>query len=164
MNNDGDFGGTPTQFNFKQSVAFRLTRRHIVDVKVHGQNNVKQLYSIFLEQYFVLAAATSAKAAYLINGKTLLNLPYLPVGTSKILPLQGEMLNGMHDTFSNVDILFKHEKSIVGQKIFTMVSKRLQGRRTHHKVKPFGNLSVVLLGDFNQLPPVCDSQLFKANA
>ena len=59
----------------------------------------------------------------------------------------------MQDTFSNVGLLFIDEKSTVGEKIFTMVSKRLQETRPHYKDKSFGNLSVVLLGDFNQLPP-----------
>ena len=53
---------------------------------------------------------------------------------------------------------------MVGQKIFTMISKSLQEARPHYKDKRFGNLSVVLLGDFKQLSPVCDSPLFKANA
>ena len=55
------------------------------------------------------------------------------------------------------------EKSMVGQKILTMVGKRIQEGRPHYKDKPFGNLSVVLLGDFKHLPPVCDSRLVKAS-
>ena len=70
----------------------------------------------------------------------------------------------MHDTFSNVGILFIDEKSMVGLKTFTMVSKRLQEARPHYKDKPFGNRSVVLLGDFQPLSPVCDSPLFIAIA
>ena len=92
--------------NFKQSVAFGLFRRHILSVKVHGQDNVQQLLlnisgaagtgkSFFLNTVkrsvkeelgrdgFVQAAAPSGTAAYLINGKTLHSLFYLPVGTSK---------------------------------------------------------------------------------
>ena len=51
---------------------------------------------------------------------------------------------------------------MAGQKIFTMVSKRLQETRPHYKDKSFGNLSVVLLVDFKQLPKVCDYLIFKA--
>ena len=41
--NDGDFGGTPTQLNFKQLVAFGLFRRHILNVKVRGQDGIQQI-------------------------------------------------------------------------------------------------------------------------
>ena len=40
---DGDFGGTSTQLNFKYSVASDLIRRHIINVKVYGHDNVQQL-------------------------------------------------------------------------------------------------------------------------
>ena len=113
---------------------------------------------------FVQAAAPSGTAAYLINGTTLHSLLYSPVCTSKFLPLHRERLKGTQDTFTNVGILFIDEKSMVGQKTFTMVSKRLQEARPHYKDKPFGNLSVILLGDFKQLSPVRDSPLFKTNA
>ena len=75
---------------------------------------------------FVQAAAPSGTAGKLINGTTLHSLFYLPVGTRKCLSLHGERLKGMHDTFSNVGILFIDEKSMVCQKTFTVVSKRLQ--------------------------------------
>ena len=77
--------------------------------------------------------------------------------------MHGERLKGMQNTFSNVGILFINEKSLVGQKIVTIVSKRLQKARPQYKENPFGNISVVFLGDFKQLPPVGDSRLFKAN-
>ena len=69
----------------------------------------------------------------------------------------------MHDTVSSVGLLFIDEKSMTGQKIFTMVSKRLQETRPRYKDKSIGNLSVVPFGDFKQLPPVCDALLFNAN-
>ena len=76
---------------------------------------------------FVQAAAPFGTAAYLINGYTLHHGHlYLPVGTSTFWPLHCEMLKGMQDTFSNVDILFIDEKRMVGQKILTMVSERIQ--------------------------------------
>ena len=48
---------------------------------------------------------------------------------------------------------------MTGQKTFTVVRKRLQETRPNYKDKSFGNL-----GDVKQLPPICDSLLFKANA
>ena len=185
--NDGDLGGTPIHLNFKQSAASGLTRCHIINAKVHGQDNIQQLLltmsvaagtrkSFFLNTVkifareelgrdgFVQAAAPSGTAAYLINGKTLHSLLYLPVGTSKCLSLQGERLKCIQTAFSNVGLLVIDEKSMVGQKVFTMVSKRLQEASPNYKDTLFRNMSVVLLRDFKQLPPVCDYPLFKANA
>ena len=68
---------------------------------------------------------------------------------SKFLPLQGEKLKDIQDTFNNVDIRFIDEKSMVGQNIFTIVSKRPQEARPHYDDNPFGNILVVLLGDSN---------------
>ena len=88
--NDGDLGGAPTQLNFKQLVAFGLFRRHILNVKIHGQDNVQQLLlnisgaagsgkSFFINTVkrlvkvehgrdgVVQAAAPSGTATYLIN-------------------------------------------------------------------------------------------------
>ena len=39
-NNDGDIGGIPTQLDFNQSVASDIIRRHIINVKVYGQDNI----------------------------------------------------------------------------------------------------------------------------
>ena len=101
---------------------------------------------------------------YHINGNALHSALYLPVGTSKCLPLRDERLKEIQDTFSNGGLLFIYEKSMAGQKTFTIVSKRLQETRPHYKDKSFGHISVVLLGDVKQLPPICDSLLIKTNA
>ena len=70
--------------------------------------------------------------------------------TSKFLPLQGDKLKDIQDTFNNVDIRFIDEKSMVVQNIFAMVSKSLLEARPHYNDKPFGNILVILLGDFNR--------------
>ena len=102
---------------------------------------------------FVQAAAPSGIDAYHININALHSVLYLPVGTSKCLPLHDERLNEIQETFS-----------MTGKKTFTMVSKRLQETRPHYKDKSFGNISVLLMGDVKQLPPICDSLIFNANA
>ena len=72
---------------------------------------------------FVQATAPSGTAVYPINGNALHSLLYLPVGTSTCLYLHDERLKGMQDTFCNIGSLFIDEKSMTGQKIFTMVCK-----------------------------------------
>ena len=112
---------------------------------------------------FVQEAAPSGTAAYLIN-ETQHSFLNFPVVTSTFLPLHGELLKGIQDTFSNGGTLFIDWKSMVGEKLFTMVGKRLQEAHPPYTDKPFGNISVITYWDFNQLPQVCDSPLFKANA
>ena len=81
--------------------------------------------------------------AYHINGNALHGVLYLPVGTytSKCLPLHDERLKEIQETFSNGGLLFIDEKSMTGQKIFTVVRKRLQETRPNYKGKSFGNIS-----------------------
>ena len=61
---------------------------------------------------FVQAAAPSGTDAYHINRNALHIVLYLPVGTSKCLPLHDERLKEIQETFS-----------MTGQKTFTMVSR-----------------------------------------
>ena len=183
-NNGWSLRGTPTHLNFKQPVAFGLIIRDILNAKLHGQDNIHHILlnmsgaagtdmSRFLKTVkrfakeelgrdgFVQEAAPSGTAAYLIN-ETQHSFLNFPVVTSTFLPLHGELLKDIQDTFSNGGTLFVDWKSMVGEKLFTMVGKRLQEAHPHYTDKPFGNISVVTYWDFNQL--VCDSPLFKANA
>ena len=67
----------------------------------------------------VQSAAPPDTAAYLINGKALQS-PLFACWHEQMF-CHFERLKGMQDTFSNIGILFIEEKSMVGQKIFTMV-------------------------------------------
>lgn len=51
------------------------------------------------------------------------------------------------------------EISMLGQNMMVWVDKRLRQVTTHLDI-PFGGISVILIGDFAQLPPVGDHPLF----
>jgi ATP-dependent DNA helicase PIF1 len=63
--------------------------------------------------------------------------------------------------FKHVCLLVIDEKSMIGQKQLFYVHKRLQEERPDKGNEPFGGLSIVLLGDWKQLPPVLDSPLYQ---
>ena len=52
-----------------------------------------------------------------------------------------ERLKEIQETFSNGGLLFIDEKSMTGQKTFTVVKKRRQETRINYKDKSFGNIS-----------------------
>jgi ATP-dependent DNA helicase PIF1 len=76
--------------------------------------------------------------------------------------LQGEKLIALQQKFKTVGILVIDEKSMIGQDVFRLIDLRLKEARPHHRHNPFGGVSVVLLGDWRQLPPVGDSALFNS--
>ena len=87
---------------------------------------------------FVQAAAPSGTDTYHINGNALHNVLYLPVGTSKCLPLHDERLKETQEIFSNSGLLFMPRREENGrQKTFTMVRKRLQETRPNYKDMSF---------------------------
>jgi ATP-dependent DNA helicase PIF1 len=53
------------------------------------------------------------------------------------------------------------EKSMIGQKTLFYIHKRLQEAKPDRDDEPFGGMSIVLLGDWKQLPPVLDSPLYQ---
>ena len=81
--------------------------------------------------YFL--SSCSGTDAYLINENALHSVLYLPVVTSKCLPLHDERLKETQEKISNGGLLFLDEKSMTGQKTFTVVRKRLQETRPNYK-------------------------------
>jgi hypothetical protein len=168
--------------NEKQQIAFNIIRKHIEKAQEVGLdelpqlllnisggagtgktfwlNAVRQLATANIGSQFVKTAAPSGTAAFLIGGETLHSLLYLPLGSGKLEPLAGERLMELQRKFENVGLLVIDEKSMMGQEMFWMIGERLKQARPQQQDHEFGNLSIVLLGDWRQLPPVGDSSLF----
>ena len=51
--------------------------------------------------------------------------------------------------------------SMVGQYMLYQISRRLQEAKPHKGTEPFAGVSIILMGDFAQLPPVKDLPLFQ---
>jgi len=181
-----DEGPSVEDLNAKQLVAYNIVKRHIEKAKEVGLDLLPQLLlnisggagtgkTFWLNavrkfartsgmSHFIRRAAPSGTAAFLIGGETLHSLLCLPIGTAKLEPLGGERLMELQRKFQDVGILMIDEKSMMGQEMFWMVNERLKEAKPHHQDKPFGNLSIVLLGDWKQLPPVADSSLYDFEA
>ncbi|KAL8605082.1 hypothetical protein ACOMHN_018883 [Nucella lapillus] len=180
-----DEGGLPEQLNVEQLLAFNLLRHQIQKVLEQGIDKAPQLllnisgaagtgksfWLNCLRRYvkeqglpssFVKSAAPSGTAAFQIGGQTLHAMLQLPIGNHDLEPLEKDSpcQGKLQDAFSKTAILVIDEKSMIGQKTFFHVSERLKEAKPHRASEPFGGLTVVLLGDWKQLPPVFDSPLY----
>ena len=60
-------------------------------------------------------------------------------------------------------ILIIDEKSMLGQSVLYMIDQRLKEIFPMNADMDFGGISIILIGDWKQLPPVGDSPLYQQN-
>ena len=125
----------------------------------------------FIQQHcppgFLKIAAPTGTAAFLIKGDTLHSSLKLPVNTAynnDLNDLPNLILKSLQDAFVNTQILMIDEMSMVGKYMLYQISKRLQEAKPQNSTLPFAGVSIVLMGDFAQLPPVTDHPLFEEKA
>ena len=160
--------------NSKQRLAYDIIQHHHSELTIG--NNPDPLYMIILgtagtgKSYLISAIAalltntcvltgTTGMASFHICGGTLHSALHLPIHRSNQSDLQGASLQQIQMNFQSKHYLIIDEMSMIGQKMFAWVDKRL--RQASGKLDiPLGGFSVILIGDFGQLPPVMDKPLF----
>ena len=106
-----------------------------------------------------LLTATTGIAAFHIGGITIHSALHLPVQKHNCNNLTGQTLASLQHKMKQIKYLIVDEVSMMGQTMITWVDKRLRQATTMSDM-PFGGISVILIGDFAQLPPVGDRPLF----
>ena len=125
-----------------------------------GKSYAISAISHALSASFVVRCAFTAKAAYLIRGSTLHSQFQLPVeqGSRSFCPLQGKSLVDFQKKFELVKLVIIDEYSMLGKPMLAKIDLRLRQAKACNRL--FGGISVVLVGDPAQLPPVMDSTLY----
>ena len=112
----------------------------------------------------VLLTAPTGVAAYNIHGCTIhsalsittnVRLPYQPLGEEKISTLRHKL--------RQLQILVVDEISMVGHKLLCYIHGRLQQIKQSKGQSLFGNVNILAVGDFYQLPPVKAKSLYQPN-
>ena len=112
---------------------------------------------------FIKLAAPTGTAAFAINGATLHSMFKLPRSHAQgkeIPDLSPNLLHQLQLDWKNTQLLAIDEKSMVGLDTLNMINKRLREVKPDAFNTPFGGVSIVLMGDFAQLPPVGDKPLY----
>ena len=108
-----------------------------------------------------LLLAPTGVAAYNIGGETLHSALRLPTKqtTFSMLATGNVALAQLQQKLAGVELVVVDEYSMVGKRMLAMVEWRLQ-QAVPASSLPFGGLSVLLVGDLCQLPPVMDHLLY----
>ena len=98
-------------------------------------------------------------AAFNVKGKTLHSLLNLPIRGKKANDLRGPALSRLQEKLEGIRYIIIDEYSVVGQYLLGWIDKRCR-QATGVADKPFGGISIILVGDIAQLPPVGDKVLY----
>ena len=108
-----------------------------------------------------LLTGTTGMAGFNINGCTLHSALQLPVREQRNKELQGPSLQRLQMFLEGKHYILIDEMSMLGQRNMAWVDRRLR-QATGKLAEPFGGISVILIGDFGQLPPVGDRPIYAA--
>ncbi len=157
----------PSHLQGKQLAAYNLVKDHLegsqttpLRMIVSGTAGTGKSYLIHcLRLHKVRVAAPTGVAAFNVDGHTLHSLLSLPT-KGEFKDLQGEHLGKIQQSLAGIEYLIIDEMSMVGRKMFGQIDRRLRQVFPHRSDQVLGGSSILLFGDFGQLPPVMDLPLY----
>ncbi len=105
----------------------------------------------------ILRCSAAAKAAFLIHGTTNHSLFKLPV-KGEFKELDGQLLRDMQKDFEEVECIVIDEYACTSQEMLGWIDRRCRQFKINDEY--FGGLTVIMVGDPAQLPPVGGNQMF----
>src|SRR3954452_21017638 len=108
----------------------------------------------------VFVLTPTGVAAFNINRRTIHLTLFIPIVVNKNLDMNGEWLRQLQNRLQSVRYVMIDEKSMVGRQMFGLIDIRLRQSFSEHSNEPFGGSSVIMFGDFSQLPPVLNLPVY----
>ena len=129
--------------------------------KTYMLNCIQQTAIALGGKTFLMKAAPTGKAAFLIQGDTIHGLLSIQPCIPKSKPvLKCPNLREEQERFKNTEIIFYDEKSMISLWMLYAIDQRLRELKPLRNKMPFGGVSIVIMGDFGQLPPVLAQPLY----
>ncbi|CAB4032530.1 ATP-dependent DNA helicase PIF1 [Paramuricea clavata] len=157
----------PDTLNEKQRLAYNIIQSQNGDnaepvyMIVCGTAGTGKTYLISATKQVLatqcVVTATTGIAAFSINGQTLHSAAQLPIREYR--DLQGDSLQRLQVRLEGKRFLIIDEMSMIGHKMLSWLDNRLRAGTGKQDIL-FGGMSVILMGDFGQLPPVGDKPMY----
>jgi hypothetical protein len=157
----------PETLNKKQCLAYNIITSQNGDnaesvfMNVCGKAGTGKTYLISAAKQVLgtqcLVTTTIGIAAFSINGQTLHSAVQLPIREYR--DFQGDSLQRLQLRLEGKRFLIIDEMSMIGHKMLSWLGNRLRAGTGIEDI-PFGSMSVILMVDFGQLPPVGDKPMY----
>ncbi|XP_071137022.1 uncharacterized protein [Mytilus edulis] len=135
-------------------------KSHLIKCLFYEMTKILSPYSANPDDIVVLLTAPTATAAFNIGGTTLhqaFSLP--PTLPFPYIYLREDSVNKLRSKLQHLSILIIDEISMVGQRSLLYINERLRQIKQSGNAL-FGNICVIAVGDFYQLPPVKQKCLY----
>ncbi|CAG2211667.1 unnamed protein product [Mytilus edulis] len=135
-------------------------KSHLIKCLFYEMTKILSPYSANPDDIVVLLTAPTATAAFNIGGTTLHQAFSLPQALPfPYIYLREDSVNKLRSKLQHLSILIIDEISMVGQRSLLYINERLRQIKQSGNAL-FGNICVIAVGDFYQLPPVKQKCLY----